>query len=297
MKKIIAFVLVAVMSVATTSCMGKDKGKTSPEETSVTEATTVATTEKQAVGVDTDALEEANNIKTILGDVKLIAVTEKYDDDITSYTEYYLDDEGHVAYNFFIGDTVDSGYYNDFTFNIAPEEGVPGYAGKSLMSGYPYYYDEVSLTDFILYSADEFIDVKDDGEKIMFCVYINTDFDGEDKYEIKVTVDKKTMRILEMSDGEFTVSYSYENKEPDRTIKNLFDGEKSTATIIFNGHDIGNNEYTETFIVEFPEGWSFIPDELYIFNPYYDEAYTSPVDIDTFAPTGDYTLYLTDAMG
>ncbi|MGN0654358.1 MAG: hypothetical protein ACI4KD_05510, partial [Oscillospiraceae bacterium] len=137
----------------------------------------------------------------------------------------------------------------------------------------------------------------DDGEKIMFGVYINTDFDGEDKYEIKVTVDKKTMRILEMSDGEFTVSYSYENKEPDRTIKNLFDGEKSTATIIFNGHDMSNNEYTETYIVEYPKGWTFIPDELYIFNPYYDEALTSPVDIDTFAPTGDYTLYLTDAMG
>ena len=68
MKKLIVFALVAIMSVATTGCMGKDKGKTSPEETSVTEATTVATTEKQAVGVDTDALEEANNIKTILGE-------------------------------------------------------------------------------------------------------------------------------------------------------------------------------------------------------------------------------------
>ncbi|MGN0689167.1 MAG: hypothetical protein ACI4KH_01965 [Oscillospiraceae bacterium] len=294
MKKIIAFVLVAVMSVATTGCMGKDKGNAPPEETSVTEATT-AVTDEHTISIDFDAIEKANEVKTILKSVKRISVTEKYDGEITGKSEYYLDDKGHIAYNFFIGDTVDSGYYNGFSFNIAPEEGIPGYAGKSLMSADPYYYDEVNLSTLILYSR-EYYDINVDSEKIVFSVDLNDDYLGE-TVSLTVTVDKKTMRIIEMTDGNLTLSYSYENEEADHTAKELFDGEKSTATIIFNGHDIGNNEYTETFIVEFPKGWSFIPDELYIFNPYYDEEHTSPVDIGTFAPTGDYTLYLTDAMG
>lgn len=294
MKKLIAFALVAMMSVAITGCMGKVDKNTLPEETSVTEETT-AVTDEHTISIDFEAIEKENEVKTILKSVKRISVTEKYDGEITGKTEYYLDDEGHIANNNFIGSELSGGFYDGFSFSITPEEDVAGVAYKNIMSADPYYYDEVNLSTLILYSR-EYYDINVDNEKIVFSVDIIDDYVGE-TVSLTVTVDKKTMRILEMTDGEFTVSYSYENKEPDRTIKNLFDGEKSTATIIFNGHDIGNNEYTETFIVEYPKGWTFIPDELYIFNPYYDEAYTSPVDIGTFAPTGDYTLYLTDAMG
>lgn len=286
MKRTLALIFALVMCVALSGC--KKSENNAPSET--TPATAVT---EEKVDFDIKEAYEANKLLNLLKTSESVKETYEYNGEI-SYTEYFLDNDGNVAFmSYMEGDEALGGSYKGFGIDCF-------FVDDTLfLTDYITGKEETGFNDIsIAYFLDEYrvTDVKANGDFIDVEMKISEVFECE---PIFVKFEKDTLRLVSYDDGVVS-TYTYDDSQKKDDIKNRFEKNNITVTFIMETYSSDGSSETSEIKVKIPENSILCPLETFEgYFAYADEGYTQPIVIDRDAePFTDKTvIYLTNAAG
>jgi hypothetical protein len=285
MKKALTLVLALAITLGVTGCTKKTGNPTN--ETSQT------TVSEEKIEFDVKAAYEANKLLNLLETSESVREAYEYNGEI-SYTEYFLDDDGNVAFmSYMEGDEALGGSYKGFGIDCFFEDDT------LYLTNYITGREEIGFNDIsIAYFLDEYkvTDVKANGDFIEVEMKISEIFECE---PIFVKFEKDTLRLVSYDDG-VVLTYTYDDFGKKDFIKNRFEKNKITVTFIVETYSDDGSSETSEIKVKIPENSVLCPLETFEgYFAYADEGYTQPIVLDRDAEpfTDGVTIYLTNAAG
>ena len=263
-------------------------------------------TESEA-NFDYEMLREANTLENLLniyGSVK----EEYYFNGEKNYEKYFFRKNGEIACvaKFTQGGTGSlDGVYGSRDFTLMG--GMPGEPGAYLCS-YEYldldsgsesfsYFFNYTISEMIVYGAVTDLEEKD-GTYTFYMGRSEEEYYEENLVPI-YTVDKGTLAIKEivadMDDDSSRTVFTYGEEPVDYGVLDGWDRPLRKVTVVAELHDDNFNTVNLTRTYEVPDNMELLPYYYKPLNMYFNPGYTETYEYSN--DLGDYTIYVTDAMG